>query len=197
MPPRLLKRRKDVGRMCPQPPLSVCGFGRPSGVRLWLDGPFPGPEHTRAGQTVAQHVCCGWISLDDDGLVLARGDDLHRLVVHVEVGLHQLGRRQRQPLGQRDIGEAIAAEHLQEGQRLGAGVLSSAPSRRARSPRHPPDSRRCAPSRSRRRPSCAPARRCSTATRRWSDASAARASRRARPPPAPRWCSRRGSWRSR
>src|SRR3954470_8321704 len=57
----------------------------------------------------------------DCGLVLREGSQ--RLLVEVQVGLDQLGRSQRHPLVERDVGEAVASEHLEEAERLVAGVL--------------------------------------------------------------------------
>lgn len=55
-------------------------------------------------------------SLHENRLVLMQGSQ--RLLVQVEVRLHQLRRRQPQPLVQRDVNEPAASEQLQLAQRL-------------------------------------------------------------------------------
>ena len=47
----------------------------------------------------------------------------HHLLIEFQMGLQQLGRRQRQPLVQRQVRIIAALEHLQEAQRRVAGVL--------------------------------------------------------------------------
>src|SRR5207249_1698112 len=54
-------------------------------------------------------------------LVLANCVD--QLRIEIEVGLHQLARRQRHPLGERDVHELRSPEQLEEAQGLRAGVL--------------------------------------------------------------------------
>src|SRR5918997_314972 len=58
---------------------------------------------------------------DDNGLLFGEGSD--RLLLNIEVRLDKFGRDERHPLVERDVGEAIAAEHLQEAHRLLTSVL--------------------------------------------------------------------------
>src|SRR4051794_6166396 len=75
----------------------------------------------RRSRTVVS-ACAVAISLaDDDRLV--PGESRERLVVQVQMGGNQLGRREGHPLVERQVGEAVAAEQLEEAQRLVAGVL--------------------------------------------------------------------------
>ena len=48
---------------------------------------------------------------------------VHELMVQLEVHLHEVGRRQRQPLIERQVGVVAALEYLQKAQGRGAGVF--------------------------------------------------------------------------
>src|SRR5215211_3421809 len=58
---------------------------------------------------------------DDNGLLFGEGSD--RLLIEVQVRTHELRWCERYPLVEREVGEMVAAEHLQEAQRLLPRVL--------------------------------------------------------------------------
>src|ERR1700687_2341912 len=66
-------------------------------------------------------------SRHDWKLLLVEGG--HRLGIQLQMRLHQLGRCQRQPLIERDVGVIAALEYLEEAHRRGSDVLDIVPHR--------------------------------------------------------------------
>src|SRR3954449_11246100 len=83
------------------------------------------PSRRRSRAVVSGRVAVAMPLPHEDRLV--PGERRQRLVVQVQMGLHQLGRRERHPLVERDVREAVAAKQLEEAQRLVARVLDEVP----------------------------------------------------------------------
>jgi hypothetical protein len=70
---------------------------------------------------IVENFVTGIVLFDDDRLVLSQRR--HRPPVQIQMSLHELRRRERHPLVERNIHEASAAEHFQKAERFGAEIL--------------------------------------------------------------------------